>query len=83
MAGHFYLASVTPLATLSVPVVTTLLFAYLALVGKVPWQYVLYGIMTAIILAIALRPNIRRLLKWDRARGRLARPKMKASQQSR
>lgn len=71
------------LATLSVPVVTTLLFAYLALVGKVPWQYVLYGIMTAIILAIALRPNIRRLLNGtERVVGWRAR-KMKASEQSR
>jgi len=70
------------LATLSVPVVTTLLFVYLALVGKVPWQYVLYGIMTAIILAIALRPNIRRLLNGtERVVGWRAR-KMKASEQS-
>jgi glycerol-3-phosphate acyltransferase PlsY len=30
--------------------------------GASPWQYILYGILTEIILINALRPNIRRLL---------------------
>lgn len=50
------------LATLSVGVLTTLIFAYRAWTGDSPWQYVVYGILIIIILAIALRPNFIRLI---------------------
>lgn len=49
-------------ATMSAALVATLIFAYRAWIGVSPWQYVLYGVITEIILLIALRPNIRRLL---------------------
>lgn len=48
-------------ATMSAALVATLIFAYRAYIGVSPWQYVLYGIITEILLMIALRPNIRRL----------------------
>ena len=50
------------LATMSIPLVATIIFAYRAWIGASPWHYVIYGIVTEIILIWALRPNIRRLL---------------------
>jgi glycerol-3-phosphate acyltransferase PlsY len=52
-------------ATMSVAFLATLIFAYRALMGISPWQYILYGLATEIILVIALIPNIRRLLKGN------------------
>lgn len=49
-------------ATMSVALISILLFAYRALVGLSPWQYILYGVFTEILLIIALLPNIRRLI---------------------
>lgn len=50
------------LATLSVGILVTLLFGYLAWIGVLPWEYIFYGIFTELILIWALRPNIKRLL---------------------
>jgi acyl phosphate:glycerol-3-phosphate acyltransferase len=49
-------------ATMSVPLVTIVIFAYRAWIGASPWEYIFYGIGAEIILIIALRPNIERLL---------------------
>lgn len=57
-----YVIGYASLATMSVAFIATLLFTYLAVVGVTPWQYVLYGVLTLILLILALRPNIRRLL---------------------
>jgi len=48
-------------ATLGVGLIATVIFLYRCLTGVSPWQYVLYGIVSEIILLWALRPNIRRL----------------------
>ena len=48
-------------ATMSAPVVAALVFAYRAWTGAAPWEYVFYGVITEILLLIALRPNIQRL----------------------
>jgi glycerol-3-phosphate acyltransferase PlsY len=48
-------------ATMSAAFLAMLIFAYRAWIGASPWQYVLYGVLTEIILMWALRPNIRRL----------------------
>jgi glycerol-3-phosphate acyltransferase PlsY len=67
------------LATLSTALLAILIFAYRAWIGASPWQYILYGVLTEILLIWALRPNIRRLLKGNervigwRARRRKAR----------
>lgn len=50
-------------ATLSVAVVITALFAYRHYVLGAPAEYILYGIGAFFLLAWALRPNIRRLLR--------------------
>ena len=57
----FYFIGYASLATLSTAIVAAILFAYLAWAGIVPWVYVLYGILAAILLIIALRPNFQRL----------------------
>jgi acyl phosphate:glycerol-3-phosphate acyltransferase len=50
------------LATMSVAVFSSLLFAGLAWAGYLPWQYTLYGVGALILLVWSLRPNIKRLL---------------------
>lgn len=52
-------------ATMSVALVAMLVFAFKALIGTSPWEYVLYGLLAEILLIIALRPNISRLLKGE------------------
>jgi len=52
-------ASVT---TMSVAFIAIIVFAARAVLGLSPWQYVLYGVLAEILLMIALRPNIKRLL---------------------
>jgi glycerol-3-phosphate acyltransferase PlsY len=49
------------LATLSVGIITILIFAYRAWIGASPWEYVMYGVLVEILLIWALRPNIKRL----------------------
>jgi glycerol-3-phosphate acyltransferase PlsY len=48
-------------ATMSVGLIATGIFLYRYLIGISPWQYALYGVISEIILLLALRPNIRRL----------------------
>ena len=50
------------LATMSVAFVATLIFAYRAIIGASPWQFVLYGLFTEALLVIGLLPNINRLM---------------------
>jgi glycerol-3-phosphate acyltransferase PlsY len=53
-------ASVT---TLSAALLIALLFAFKVLNSGFPWQYVLYGVLAELLVAWALRPNIRRLIE--------------------
>jgi acyl phosphate:glycerol-3-phosphate acyltransferase len=52
-------------ATLSVAVVTTVLFAYRTYTQQAPSEFILYGVGAFVLLAWALRPNIRRLLRGE------------------
>ena len=52
-------ASVT---TLSIALSATAIFSYLAIVKGYPWQYILYGVFSFLLLLWALRPNIKRLV---------------------
>ncbi|OGO35090.1 MAG: hypothetical protein A2W35_11390 [Chloroflexi bacterium RBG_16_57_11] len=56
------------LATMSVGVVSILIFAYLAWIGASPWEYVLYGVLAEVLLIWALRPNIKRLFSGTERR---------------
>jgi glycerol-3-phosphate acyltransferase PlsY len=49
-------------ATLSVGLVSILVFAYRAWIGASPWEYVMYGVLVEVLLVWALRPNIKRLM---------------------
>ncbi len=52
-------ASVT---TLSIGLVTIVIFAVRAALGQGPWEYILYGVLAEILMIWALRPNIKRLM---------------------
>lgn len=62
--GAFVLLGIgyASLATLSVGLTATIIFAVRAMMGSSSWSYVFYGIFVEIILIIALRPNIQRLM---------------------
>lgn len=53
------------LATMSIALLSTIIFAYRAYIGASPWEYLAYGIIAEIILIWSLRPNIRRLLSGN------------------
>lgn len=53
------------LATLSVGVVATIIFAWRACANQAAWIYVAYGVLAEILLILALRPNIRRLVQGN------------------
>ena len=61
----FYFVGYASLATISTAIVATILFTYLGYVGIFPWVYVLYGVLATILLVIALRPNIKRLIQGN------------------
>jgi acyl phosphate:glycerol-3-phosphate acyltransferase len=50
-------------ATMSVALLSTILFTIMAIAGLFPWQYALYGIFAEVLLVLTLLPNIRRLIK--------------------
>jgi acyl phosphate:glycerol-3-phosphate acyltransferase len=49
------------LTTLSVGVSAAVIFTITALQGILPWQYILYGVGSTILIAWSLRPNLARL----------------------
>jgi glycerol-3-phosphate acyltransferase PlsY len=61
-AGILYFIGYASIATMSAPLVASLIFAYRFMIGAGPWEYILYGVLAEILLVIALRPNIKRLL---------------------
>ena len=48
-------------ATMSLPIFASIIFAYRAWQGYSPWHYVLYGLFAEVLLLWALRPNLKRL----------------------
>jgi glycerol-3-phosphate acyltransferase PlsY len=59
----YYFGGYASITTMSVALLSTLVFAYRAWLGLNPWQYAIYGLMAFIALAWSLRPNIKRLLE--------------------
>lgn len=59
----FFGVGYASLATLSVALTTSVIFAVLYFLGRAPWQYILYGLAAFIILLWALRPNIKALIE--------------------
>ena len=68
-----YFVGYASVATLSAPIITTIVFLALAWMGRLPWEYTVYGILAGIILVWALRPNLKRLMNGtERIIGRRA-----------
>jgi acyl phosphate:glycerol-3-phosphate acyltransferase len=66
--GILYGVGYASLATLSVAVTITALFVLRTFVLHTPgaaWQFILYGLGALVLLAWALRPNIKRLLRGE------------------
>jgi acyl phosphate:glycerol-3-phosphate acyltransferase len=61
----YYFGGYASVTTLSVALVSTMIFGYRAVVGLGPWQYAVYGLLAFIALAWALRPNIKRLMEGN------------------
>jgi glycerol-3-phosphate acyltransferase PlsY len=57
-----YFIGYASLATLSVPIMSIIIFSVLAWLGILPWQYIAYGVLAGILLTWSLRPNIKRLI---------------------
>lgn len=61
----YYFVGYASITTLSVGLVSTILFAIRAWLGLDPWQYAIYGILATMALAWSLRPNIKRLIQGN------------------
>lgn len=57
-----YFVGYASVATLSVPIMSIIIFSILAWLDILPWQYIAYGILAGILLSWSLRPNIKRLM---------------------
>jgi glycerol-3-phosphate acyltransferase PlsY len=53
------------LATLSVGIVAAIIFAWRACANQAAWIYVAYGLLAELLLILALRPNIKRLVQGN------------------
>lgn len=47
--------------TMSIAVISIVIFSVTAAMGFLPWQYILYGVLAELMLVWALRPNLARL----------------------
>jgi len=61
----YYFGGYASITTLSVALLSTLIFSIRAWMGFNPWQYAVYGILSFFVLAWALRPNIKRLIEGN------------------
>jgi glycerol-3-phosphate acyltransferase PlsY len=59
--GLFFIG-IASLTSLIIGLVVPSIFAIRALLGQGPWEYIAYGLGALLLVAYALRPNIRRLL---------------------
>ena len=58
----YYFVGYASLATLSVAMMAVLIFTFRTVTASGPWEHILYGVGTLVLLGWALRPNIKRLL---------------------
>ena len=56
-----YFVGYASVATMSAPLVSTIIFIFAARAGILPWEYVAYGVLAEVLLMWSLRPNIKRL----------------------
>jgi glycerol-3-phosphate acyltransferase PlsY len=58
----YYFGGYASITTMSVALLSTIVFAYRAWLGLNPWQYAIYGLLAFLALGWSLKPNIKRLL---------------------
>lgn len=56
------------LASIAAAFVIVIILVYRAVYSGTPWQYGIYGLLTLLIVAYALRPNIKRLIEGTERR---------------
>ncbi len=59
----YYFGGYASITTMSVALLSTMVFAYRAWLGLNPWQYAIYGLLAFVALGWSLKPNIKRLLE--------------------
>ena len=59
--GIWYGIGYASVTTMSIALISTIVFLIRAMMGLSPWIYVSYGVIAEILLILALLPNIRRL----------------------
>jgi glycerol-3-phosphate acyltransferase PlsY len=59
----YYFGGYASITTMSVALLSTLVFAYRAWLGLNPWQYAIYGLLASLALGWSLKPNIKRLFE--------------------
>ena len=75
-----YFVGYASVTTMSMALLSIIIFAVRAIWFQAPWEYIFYGIFSELLIIWALRPNIRRLIKGnERLVGRRAK-KMKQKQ---
>jgi glycerol-3-phosphate acyltransferase PlsY len=57
----WYVSGYASITTLSIGVLTILIFGVRAALGLGPWEYMLYGLLVELLMLWALRPNLKRL----------------------
>jgi glycerol-3-phosphate acyltransferase PlsY len=57
----WYISGYASVTTLSIGVITILIFGVRAALGLGPWAYVIYGFLVELLMIWALRPNLMRL----------------------
>jgi glycerol-3-phosphate acyltransferase PlsY len=58
----YYFGGYASITTMSVALLSTIVFAYRAWLGLNPWQYAIYGLLAFLALGWSLKPNIKRML---------------------
>jgi len=77
----YYFVGYASVTTMSVAFLAMLVFAVRAWFYHTPWPYVLYGVLSEILLVLALLPNIKRLANGtERLHGFRAKRKQKAGE---
>jgi glycerol-3-phosphate acyltransferase PlsY len=64
----WYVTGYASVTTLSIGVLTIVIFSVRAALGLGPWEYVIYGLLVEILMIWALRPNLKRLRKGTERR---------------
>jgi glycerol-3-phosphate acyltransferase PlsY len=60
-----YIGGYASIATLSIALLSIIIFTIRAVFGFSPWQYIVYGVIAELLLIWALRPNIKRLIEGN------------------